>query len=470
MHLSFKQPRQPANRKISSPAAVVATKAERQQLAHPAIVAATAAANRHQHNTQTSCDCNDNMKTITQNGRRTAAMNSSNRPTTGAVAAVAGVAHRLITHRMRAVSSDPKRASYSTKQRVQYFTTTNKQQPQQESHLSATKPTHMPPVTNNNNNNNSSSLGAITMPHPAALTSKYRIMTQIGTGNFADVHLCANVHDLSRQYALKIIDKRKVLDKRNLSNECALLRKLGTHPNVVTLYEQFEFSNRVYLLMELVAGGDLFNYISQAKCLSERESATLITTLINGLHYLHSNGIVHRDVKPENLLVCCAQNAGGGGENIAYAAKSLKLCDFGLAVELPAAGQRLFTICGSPTYIAPEILHETGYDYQVDVWATGVILYIMLAGYPPFRGDEETGQEELFGQILVAQYCFDDEYWCSVSLLAKDLISRILVVNPYRRLSCTGVFGHEWIQVSLCKLHAASLSQNNFYTFFYRII
>ncbi|XP_023218538.1 serine/threonine-protein kinase DCLK1-like [Centruroides sculpturatus] len=201
------------------------------------------------------------------------------------------------------------------------------------------------------------------------------------------------------EYALKIIDKAKCKGKEHMiTSEVAILRRVK-HPNIVQLLGEFDFGNELYLVMELVKGGDLFDAIATATKYTERDASGMVYNLGSALRYLHSLNIVHRDIKPENLLVMEHEDGS----------KSLKLGDFGLAVE---ATEPLYTVCGTPTYVAPEILAETGYGLKVDVWAAGVITYILLCGFPPFF---------------------------------RELITQMLQLHPDRRYSATQVLEHPWV-------------------------
>lgn len=215
-----------------------------------------------------------------------------------------------------------------------------------------------------------------------------------------------------------------------IANEVAILRRVQ-HPNVVLLVEEFNFDTELYLVMELVKGGDLFDAIAAATKFPEYEASRLVSDLASALAHLHSLRVVHRDIKPENLLV------GVRG--------ALKLADFGLATELPRDGSLLSTVCGTPTYVAPEILAETGYALEVDVWAMGVITYILLCGFPPFVS-QTNNQDELFDQILSGRFEFMAPYWDSISASAQDLIRGMLQVDVTQRLSAVQVLAHPWLQ------------------------
>lgn len=214
-----------------------------------------------------------------------------------------------------------------------------------------------------------------------------------------------------------------------IANEVAILRRVQ-HRNIVRLVEEFDFDSELYLVMELVKGGDLFDAIAAATKFPEMEAARLVSHLAGALSYLHSLSVVHRDIKPENLLV---------GQ------RGLKLADFGLAVEMPQDGKALFTVCGTPTYVAPEILAETGYGLQVDVWAMGVIMYILLCGFPPFVS-QTNNQDELFDQILSGRFEFMSPYWDDISASAKELIQGMLQVDVNERFTANQVLRHPWLE------------------------
>lgn len=197
--------------------------------------------------------------------------------------------------------------------------------------------------------------------------------------------------------------------------------------------------NRIekFLLLFLIQGGDLFDAIAQANKFSEKVASGFMHNLTSALIYLHSLNICHRDIKPENLLICDASNPNR---------KILKLGDFGLAVHL-SPGHKLYTVCGTPNYVAPEILAEKGYDHAVDIWAAGVIAYVLLCGFPPFLSPENN-QDELFDQILQGKYEFAEPYWDDVSECARDLITKMLEVDLTARLTAKQVMNHPWILVS----------------------
>ncbi|KAH9507867.1 Serine/threonine-protein kinase dclk1 [Bulinus truncatus] len=216
-----------------------------------------------------------------------------------------------------------------------------------------------------------------------------------------------------------------------IDNEVRILRCVK-HPNIIRLIEDFSNQLQIFYVMELVKGGDLFDAIASSSAkYTEEDASGMLFNLASALEYLHSLHIVHRDVKPENILL--REHEDG--------TKSLKLGDFGLATEVKGP---LFTVCGTPTYVAPEVIAETGYGVKIDVWSAGVITYILLCGFPPFSSPTDN-QDELFDLIMGGNYDFISPYWDDVTASAKSLISGMLNVNPDNRLSASQVLQHPWV-------------------------
>ncbi|BFZ06297.1 hypothetical protein BsWGS_09336 [Bradybaena similaris] len=265
------------------------------------------------------------------------------------------------------------------------------------------------------------------------VTSQFELGQKLGDGNFANVYQSRKI-GTGREFAVKVIDKSKLREKEYMvENEISIMKDCRHH-NIVRLYEEFETPSWIYLVMELVKGGDLFDAISQSVKFAEADSALMVRDLCQALFYLHSRRIVHRDIKPENLLVHRHKNGS----------VTLKLGDFGLAMEVK---QLIYTVCGTPTYVAPEILSGTGYSLEVDMWAVGVITYILLCGFPPFRSADRN-QTELFASIKAGQFAFLSPFWDHVSTNARDLISHLLVVDRKRRFTAIDVLSHMLI---VCK-------------------
>uniref|UniRef100_A0A3P9A341 Serine/threonine-protein kinase DCLK2 n=1 Tax=Esox lucius TaxID=8010 RepID=A0A3P9A341_ESOLU len=254
-----------------------------------------------------------------------------------------------------------------------------------------------------------------------SVLDKYKVGKVIGDGNFAVVKDCVE------RYA---IEQKQVVLEHLIENEVAVLRRVK-HPNIIQLIEEVDTPTELYLVMELVKGGDLFDAITSSTKYTERDASVMVYNLAGALNYLHNMNIVHRDIKPENLLVC--ENPDG--------TKSLKLGDFGLATVVEGP---LHTVCGTPTYVAPEIIAEAGYGLKVDIWATGVITYILLCGFPPFRSESNL-QEDLFDQILVGRLDFPSPHWDNVTDSAKELIGRMVQVNVEARYTAQDVLSHPWV-------------------------
>jgi len=212
------------------------------------------------------------------------------------------------------------------------------------------------------------------------------------------------------KYAIKVIEKEKIDNMEQLNREINIMTKID-HKNVLKLYDIYEDETHVYIIMELVKGSELFDRIVAKGSYTEKEAINVIKQILDAVKYLHECGIAHRDLKPENLL------CSGEGED-----EIVKIADFGLS-KMFTSGEKLMTGCGTPGYVAPEVLLCEEYDSKVDLWSIGVITYILLSGYSPFHSDDET---ELFEKIMTAEYDFDNECWDDVSQPAKDFIQKLL--------------------------------------------
>lgn len=273
------------------------------------------------------------------------------------------------------------------------------------------------------------------------VTAKYDIKALIGRGSFSRVVRVE--HKSTRQpYAIKIIETRYREGREVCESELCVLRRVR-HTNIIQLMEVFETAERVYMVMELATGGELFDRIIARGSFTERDATRVLQMVLDGVKYLHTLGITHRDLKPENLLY---YHPGADSKII--------ITDFGLANSRKKGDECLMkTTCGTPEYIAPEILVRKPYTNAVDMWALGVISYILLSGTMPFEDDNRM---RLYRQILKGKYSFTGEPWPSVSNLAKDFVERILTVDPAQRLSAGQALKHPWI-VSM----AASSSMKN---------
>ncbi|KAI6187147.1 Protein kinase domain-containing protein [Aphelenchoides besseyi] len=201
------------------------------------------------------------------------------------------------------------------------------------------------------------------------------------------------------------------------------------HANIVQLYDTYEERAYVYLVMELVTGGELFDRIVQKGSYTERDASNLIKQVLEAVSFMHNNGVVHRDLKPENLLYYNEDEDS-----------KIMISDFGLSKTEDSG--LMATACGTPGYVAPEVLQQKPYGKAVDVWSIGVIAYILLCGYPPFYDENDAN---LFAQIIKGEYEFDSPYWDEISDSAKDFISHLMCCDPERRYSCEQALAHPWI-------------------------
>lgn len=265
---------------------------------------------------------------------------------------------------------------------------------------------------------------------PGVIRERYALGQIIGDGNFAVV-LKIKDRQSGLPYALKIIDKSKCKGKEHyIDAEVRVMKKLQ-HPHIISLILDVDQQANMYLVLEYVSGGDLFDAITRVTRFSENQSRVMIKHLASAMAYLHSMSIVHRDIKPENLLVELDANG--------YVTE-LKLADFGLACEVT---EPLFAVCGTPTYVAPEILMETGYGLKIDVWAAGIILYILLCGFPPFVSPDNQ-QEPLFDAIISGVYEFPEPYWSDIGDGVRDLIANMLQSDPEVRFTSEDILDHYW--------------------------
>jgi len=267
--------------------------------------------------------------------------------------------------------------------------------------------------------------------------TKYHLREVLGTGNFATVKLAIH-KETGEHWAIKIVDKKKFMisnaTKRAnpLLDEVKILTKLK-HENIIGINEVFETQSTLYIVLELVTGGELFDKIVAAGQFSEDKARDYFMQMLHATQYLHSQGIAHRDLKPENILLKDQSS------------EIIKLSDFGLSRVVDDASF-MKTICGTPQYVAPEILTSAksdGYGIACDVWSLGVILYIMLVGYPPFN---DTRPKPVFDQIKEGDFDFDPEFWSAISEDAKDLIRRLLTVAPKKRISVDQALESAWIK------------------------
>ncbi|XP_028851376.1 calcium/calmodulin-dependent protein kinase (CaM kinase) II beta 1 isoform X43 [Denticeps clupeoides] len=262
-------------------------------------------------------------------------------------------------------------------------------------------------------------------------TDEYQLYEELGKGAFSVVRRCVKLCT-GQEYAAKIINTKKLnaRDHQKLEREARICRLLK-HPNIVRLHDSISEEGFHYLLFDLVTGGELFEDIVAREYYSEADASHCIHQILDSVNHIHQHDIVHRDLKPENLLLASkCKNA------------AVKLADFGLAIEVQGDQQAWFGFAGTPGYLSPEVLRKEAYGKPVDIWACGVILYILLVGYPPFWDED---QHKLYQQIKAGAYDFPSPEWDTVTPEAKNLINQMLTINPAKRITAQEALKHPWV-------------------------
>ncbi|XP_028851366.1 calcium/calmodulin-dependent protein kinase (CaM kinase) II beta 1 isoform X34 [Denticeps clupeoides] len=262
-------------------------------------------------------------------------------------------------------------------------------------------------------------------------TDEYQLYEELGKGAFSVVRRCVKLCT-GQEYAAKIINTKKLnaRDHQKLEREARICRLLK-HPNIVRLHDSISEEGFHYLLFDLVTGGELFEDIVAREYYSEADASHCIQQILEAVLHCHQMGVVHRDLKPENLLLASkCKNA------------AVKLADFGLAIEVQGDQQAWFGFAGTPGYLSPEVLRKEAYGKPVDIWACGVILYILLVGYPPFWDED---QHKLYQQIKAGAYDFPSPEWDTVTPEAKNLINQMLTINPAKRITAQEALKHPWV-------------------------
>ncbi|XP_060751474.1 calcium/calmodulin-dependent protein kinase type II subunit beta isoform X9 [Tachysurus vachellii] len=262
-------------------------------------------------------------------------------------------------------------------------------------------------------------------------TDEYQLYEELGKGAFSVVRRCVKLCT-GQEYAAKIINTKKLSarDHQKLEREARICRLLK-HPNIVRLHDSISEEGFHYLLFDLVTGGELFEDIVAREYYSEADASHCIQQILEAVLHCHQMGVVHRDLKPENLLLASkCKNA------------AVKLADFGLAIEVQGEQQAWFGFAGTPGYLSPEVLRKEAYGKPVDIWACGVILYILLVGYPPFWDED---QHKLYQQIKAGAYDFPSPEWDTVTPEAKNLINQMLTINPAKRITAQEALKHPWV-------------------------
>ncbi|KAM6923018.1 calcium/calmodulin-dependent protein kinase type II subunit gamma isoform 9-T9 [Lycodopsis pacificus] len=262
-------------------------------------------------------------------------------------------------------------------------------------------------------------------------TDEYQLFEELGKGAFSIVRRCIK-KSTGQEYAAKIINTKKLSarDHQKLDREARICRLLK-HPNIVRLHDSISEEGFHYLVFDLVTGGELFEDIVAREYYSEADASHCINQILESVSHIHQHDIVHRDLKPENLLLASKMKGA-----------AVKLADFGLAIEVQADQQAWFGFAGTPGYLSPEVLRKDPYGKPVDIWACGVILYILLVGYPPFWDED---QHKLYQQIKAGAYDFPSPEWDTVTPEAKNLINQMLTINPAKRITADQAIKHPWV-------------------------
>ncbi|XP_005474437.1 calcium/calmodulin-dependent protein kinase type II subunit gamma isoform X37 [Oreochromis niloticus] len=262
-------------------------------------------------------------------------------------------------------------------------------------------------------------------------TDEYQLYEELGKGAFSVVRRCIK-KSTGQEYAAKIINTKKLSarDHQKLEREARICRLLK-HPNIVRLHDSIAEEGFHYLVFDLVTGGELFEDIVAREYYSEADASHCINQILESVSHIHQHDIVHRDLKPENLLLASKMKGA-----------AVKLADFGLAIEVQGDQQAWFGFAGTPGYLSPEVLRKDPYGKPVDIWACGVILYILLVGYPPFWDED---QHKLYQQIKAGAYDFPSPEWDTVTPEAKNLINQMLTINPAKRITADQALKHPWV-------------------------
>nr|XP_020460804.1 calcium/calmodulin-dependent protein kinase type II subunit gamma isoform X10 [Monopterus albus] len=262
-------------------------------------------------------------------------------------------------------------------------------------------------------------------------TDDYQLYEELGKGAFSVVRRCVKKSS-GQEYAAKIINTKKLSarDHQKLEREARICRLLK-HANIVRLHDSISEEGFHYLVFDLVTGGELFEDIVAREYYSEADASHCISQILESVNHIHQHDIVHRDLKPENLLLASKMKGA-----------AVKLADFGLAIEVQGEQQAWFGFAGTPGYLSPEVLRKDPYGKSVDIWACGVILYILLVGYPPFWDED---QHKLYQQIKAGAYDFPSPEWDTVTPEAKNLINQMLTINPAKRITAEQALKHPWV-------------------------
>eukprot|EP00118_Oscarella_pearsei_P000489 m.5076 g.5076 ORF g.5076 m.5076 type:complete len:498 (+) comp12042_c0_seq2:60-1553(+) len=266
---------------------------------------------------------------------------------------------------------------------------------------------------------------------------EFDLGSKLGSGTFGNVHKCVE-KATRREFAVKVLQLKTLpASQKTRCLDEARICKLLDHENVVHLHNIYHDTNSLWIVFEFVSGGELFYDIVSREHYSEQDASSCMRQVLSAVEHFHAKGIIHRDLKPENILL---------SQRRTHSSACVKVADFGLAVQLPDGCKNVcVSVCGTPGYIAPEALKRQAIGLPVDMWSCGVLLYIMLVGYPPFWARDRS---VLFEQIKEAQYIFNSPDWDNVSASAKSLVRSLLTGYPQARITATEATSHPWISMS----------------------
>lgn len=265
------------------------------------------------------------------------------------------------------------------------------------------------------------------------VSDRYIIGKKIGEGAFAKVHIC-KLRSTREQYACKIVDKRRMkamfrrpsksnIEKR-VKTEIQVSIKMA-HPNIIKIFEYFESERYIWIIMELMKGGELFDYIIERGMLTENDAIAIMRQVLHALKFIHEKNIIHRDIKPENLMLKDKHSM------------NVKVIDFGMSKVFCPGEEATRSRLGTPGYMAPEIMRGQKYTKAVDMWSVGCVTYILLCGYMPF--------DETYGKSSKYVTDFPDKEWGAISKIAREFISALINADPKARMTSTQALAHPWL-------------------------
>lgn len=290
---------------------------------------------------------------------------------------------------------------------------------------------------------------AVTL-RPGSVEELYELLETLGSGHFGVVRRCRE-RGTGAFYAAKFVKTRRCrgsrrgLERAQVEREVAILRDLR-HPNIMRLHDLFASKTEMVLVLELMRGGELFDFIAEKEMLLEEEAIGFLAQILRGVQYLHARHIAHFDLKPENIML----------QDKDVPKPQIKIIDFGLAQKLED-GVTFKSLCGTPQYIAPEVINYEPLSSATDMWSIGVITYILLSGLSPFQGETDA---ETLSNVLGGAYEFEEHYFSQTSEMAKDFIRQLLVKEPGERMTASECLVHPWIK-PLSRKQAAKRSRSS---------